>query len=122
MLINTLCVLAVIGFSVFNVFFYCGWLRDRRLQEPYPSHWKEILESRVPVYNRLPTRLKDQLEQHVQLFLAENSFYGCDGFEIGDQVRVTIAGHACLLIVARSFSDFDEISSIPVYPNARKVR
>ena len=122
MLIYALCVLAVIGFSVFYLFFYRGWIRDRRLQEPFPRSWQQILESRVPVYNRLPSRLRHQLEQHAQLFLAEKSFYGCDGFEIDDNVRVTIAGHACLLIVARSFSDFDEISSILVYPDAYHVR
>jgi Mlc titration factor MtfA (ptsG expression regulator) len=122
MLIYFLCVLAIIGFSVFYLFFYRGWLRDRRLQEPFPEHWQDILRKQIPVYRTLPTQLRHQLEQHVQLFLAEKSFYGCDGFEVDDTVRLTIAGHACLLIIARSFSDFDDISSILVYPDAYRVR
>lgn len=122
MLIYTLCMLAVIGFSVFYLFFYRGWRRERQLQQPFPTYWREILQSRVPVYDRLPPELRRQLEQHIQLFLAEKSFYGCDGFEVDDNVRLTIAGHACLLIVARSFSDFDEVSSILVYPDAYHVR
>jgi Mlc titration factor MtfA (ptsG expression regulator) len=122
MLIYTLCMLAVIGFSVFYLFFYRGWLRDRRLQEPFPKYWQKILKAQVPLYRKLPPPLRRQLEQHVQLFLAEKSFYGCGGFEIDDTVRLTIAGHACLLIVARTFSDFDEVSSILVYPNAYHVR
>lgn len=122
MLIYTLCMLAVIGFSVFYLFFYRGWIRDRRLQEPFPRYWQQILEKQVPLHRKLPPELRRALEQHVQLFLAEKSFYGCAGFEVDDTVRITIAGHACLLIVARNFSDFDEVSSILVYPDAYRVR
>ncbi|WP_150911175.1 M90 family metallopeptidase [Marinobacter halotolerans] len=122
MLIYTLCVFAVIGFSVFYLFFYRGWRRDRQLQEPFPESWRQLLESRVPLYSRLPIDLRNQLDQHVQLFLAEKSFYGCDGFEVDDTVRLTVAGHACLLIVARNFSDFDEVNSILVYPDTYRVR
>jgi Mlc titration factor MtfA (ptsG expression regulator) len=122
MLLYTLCMLAVIGFSVFYLFFYRSWLRDMRLQRPFPPHWQRLLQSNVPFYRSLPPQLRQQLERHVHLFLAEKTFYGCDGFEVDDTVRVTIAGHACLLIVARSFSDFDGISSILVYPDAYHVR
>lgn len=122
MLIYTLCMLAVIGFSVFYLFFYRDWRRARQLQQPFPEQWQITLRAQVPVYSKLPPELRQQLEQHVQLFLAEKSFYGCDGFEVDDTVRLTIAGHACLLIVARNFSDFDEVSSILVYPDAYHVR
>ncbi|MGM0774857.1 MAG: zinc-dependent peptidase [Pseudomonadota bacterium] len=122
MLIYTLCMLAIIGFSVFYLFFYRGWWREKQLQKPFPTHWRKLLQAQVPAYNRLHPNLRQQLEQHVQLFLAEKSFYGCDGFAIDDIVRLTIAGHACLLIVARNFSDFDEVSSILVYPDAYHVK
>ncbi|MCL7944200.1 M90 family metallopeptidase [Marinobacter sp. ATCH36] len=122
MLTYTLCALAVIGASVFYLFFYRGWRREKRLQKPFPEYWQEKLQAQVPVYSKLPSELRHQLEQHVQLFLAEKSFYGCDGFEVDDTVRLTIAGHACLLIVARNFSDFDDVSSILVYPDAYHVR
>lgn len=122
MLIYTLCMLAVIGFSVFYLFFYRGWLREKRLQAPFPIYWQKLLKAQVPVYRKLSPHYKHQLEQHVQLFLAEKSFYGCDGFEVDDKVRLTIAGHACLLILARNFSDFDEVTSILVYPDAYRVR
>lgn len=122
MLIYTLCVLAVIGFSVFYLFFYRSWRRERQLQQPFPEQWRQILRAQVPAYTKLPAELRNLLEQQVQLFLSEKSFYGCDGFEIDDTVRLTVAGHACLLITARNFSDFDDISSILVYPDAYHVR
>lgn len=122
MLIYASCALAVIAASVFYLFFYRNWRRQRQLQQPFPEHWRKTLQSQLPVYNRLTPELRQRLEQHVQLFLAEKSFYGCDGFEVDDTVRLTVAGHACLLIIARNYSDFDEIRSILVYPDAYHVR
>ena len=121
-LIYTPCALALIGVLVFYLFFYLSWWRNRQLQAPFPADWRAILETQVPVYRQLPTRFRHPLEQHVQLFLAEKTFYGCDGFEVDDTVRLTIAGHACLLIVARNFSDFDGINSILVYPDRYRAR
>lgn len=121
MLLYTLFAFAVIGGLVFYLFFYRSWWRNRQLQTPFPSNWRAILKTQVPVYRKLPTQFRHQLEQHVQLFLTEKTFYGCDGFEVDDTVQLTIAGHACLLIVARSFSDFDGINSILVYPDRYRV-
>lgn len=112
---------ASIAFAVFYLFFYRGWKRQRELQRPFPRAWRKLLKSQVPLYRRLPGQLKRELERRVQLFLSEKDFYGCDGFEVDDRVRLTIAGHACLLILARSYSDYDEVRSILVYPGAYYV-
>lgn len=111
----------IIAVAVFYLFFYRDWRRQRELRRPFPEPWRKILETRVPLYTRLPTSLKLQLEQHVRLFVAEKNFYGCDGFAINDEVRITIAGHACLLTLARRWSDFDEVKSILVYPDVYRV-
>lgn len=111
-----------IALAVFFLFFYRSWRRDRELERPFPDQWQSLLESQVPLYKALPEELKTRLHSHVQLFLAEKEFYGCDGFEIDDKARVTIAGHACLLVLGRNYSDFDEIRSILVYPSAYQVR
>jgi len=113
---------ALIAAAVFFLFFYRTWRRKRELKEPFPKIWRRQLESRVPLYRKLPGHLKQALEQRVQLFLAEKDFYGCDGFDVDDTVKLTIAGHACLLVLARSYSDFDDIRSILVYPDAYRVR
>ena len=112
----------LIAATIFYLFFYRTWRRERELRAPFPAPWRHHLEESVPLYRQLPETLKQTLEQRVQPFLAEKGFYGCDGFEVDDRVRVTIAGHACLLILARPYSDFDEVSSILVYPDAYHVR
>ncbi len=85
---------------------------------PFPLAWRDILERRVPYYRLLPRDLQRQLEQHMQVFLAEKSFIGCDGLEITDEVRVTIAAQACLLILNRKTHYFPNLRQILVYPGA----
>lgn len=114
--------ISFIACSVFYLFFFRNWRRKRELEQPFPRPWLEILETTVPLYRKLPPALQQQLRQHVQLFLAEKEFYGCDGFEVDDRVRITIAGHACLLILNRSFSTWDEVRSILVYPDVYRVQ
>jgi Mlc titration factor MtfA (ptsG expression regulator) len=96
--------------------------RRRRLRaQPFPAAWAAILDERVPLARRLPPRLRRQLEQQVQVFLAEKSFIGCDGQEIDDEVRVTIAAQACLLALERPTAPFPNLRSILVYPSAFAV-
>ncbi|MDO6823060.1 zinc-dependent peptidase [Marinobacter sp. 1_MG-2023] len=112
---------AFIASAVFYLFFYRSWRRERELQQPFPQAWRKHLRSTVPLYRQLPKQLQKTLEKQVQLFLAEKNFYGCDGFEVNDRVRVAIAGHACLLTLMRSYADYNEVRSILVYPDVYRV-
>jgi Mlc titration factor MtfA (ptsG expression regulator) len=93
--------------------------RRRRLRaKPFPPAWREILHRRVPRVARMPTPLRQELEQHINVFLAEKSFAGCAGFEIDDEVRLTIAAQACLLILNRRTGYYPNLRQILVYPGA----
>ena len=54
----------------------------------------------------------------MQVFLAEKPFIGCDGLEVTDEMRVTIAAQACLLILNRRTDYFANLRQILVYPGA----
>ena len=93
--------------------------RRRRLRErPFPAAWRRILQRRVPLYRRLPPDLQLRLRQRVQVFVAEKAFLGCGGLAITDEMRVTIAAHACLLWLARSGDGYPGLRQILVYPGA----
>ena len=93
--------------------------RRRRLRErPFPAAWRAILRRRVPYYRRLPTHLQAQLRRHIQVFVAEKDFIGCAGQEIDDEVRVTIAAQACLLLLNQPAHYFRKTREILVYPGA----
>ena len=113
--------IGIVALGVY-IFAWPQWRRRLALRHPFPQQWRRILEQQVPLYRHLPWPLQSQLEQHVQLFVAEKPMYGCDGFRVTDPVRLTIAGHACMLITARSFSDFDAVRAVLVYPGVYRVR
>ena len=102
------------------------WLVEQKRKSirarPFPAEWREILKRRVPYVRTMPADLQLQLKQHIQVFLAEKAFIGCDGLEIDDEIRVTIAAQACLLILNRPSFYFPELRQILVYPSSFVVR
>jgi len=100
-----------------------AWVRRRRYRRrriaetPLPAEWIDILERNVPLYRGLPDELKDELHGHVQLFVHDKSFEGFEGLEVDDEMRVTIAGNACLLLLNRPHDHFGNFSTIYLYPS-----
>jgi len=92
--------------------------RERVRTRPFPAAWREILRRRVPYARLLPPDLQRQLERHILVFIAEKSFAGCGGLEITDEVRITIAAQACLLILNRKTQYYPNLRQILVYPGA----
>ena len=102
------------------------WLTERKRQSlrtrPFPTAWGEVLQRRVPYVHLLPADLQLKLQQHMQVFLAEKAFIGCNGLSISDEIRVTIAAHACLLIVNRPSSYYPKLRQILIYPDSFVVQ
>jgi MtfA peptidase len=91
--------------------------RRRRLRaKPAPRAWREILRRRVPGLARLPAPLRAQLEGHMQVFLAEKTFHGCDGLRVTEEMRIVIAAQACLLLLNRRTDYFPRMCEVLVYP------
>jgi len=95
--------------------------RKRLAGQPFPEAWLSILRRNVPLYSRLPLADRQELQRHVLVFLGEKRFEGCAGLEITDEVRVTIAAHACILLLHRDTDYYPGLSSILVYPHAFTV-
>ena len=102
------------------------WLAERRRQriraQPFPAAWRDILKRRVPYVRALPADLQLLLKQHIQVLVAEKAFIGCDGLEITDEMRVTIAAQACLLILNRPRGYYPNLRQILVYPGSFVVQ
>ena len=99
-----------------------GFLKRRRRERlratPFPSAWLEILEKNFPLYRRLSAADQRELQGHIQVFLAEKQFEGCGGLEITDEIKVTIAAQACLLLLHRDTDYYPWVHSVLVYPSA----
>jgi len=116
--------LALIVLGLLAVAWFAGepllveYRRWRVRQQPFPEAWREILRRRVPYFRLLPADLQLQLKKRIQVFLAEKPFIGCAGLEVTDEMRVTIAAQACLLVLNRWTNDFANLRQILVYPGA----
>ena len=96
--------------------------RTRLLAAPLSAAHKAILVKRVPLYEKLPEDLRPRLEGLVNRFLDEVRFYGAEGVEISDEMRVTIAAQASFLIVNKPNRWFHTLRTIHVYPAAFKSK
>jgi len=94
-----------------------GARRRRLLATHLSTDWERIVQKNVPLYSRLPEELKKQLGGLVHVFLSEKRFEGCGGLEITDEIRVTIAAQACMLLLNRQTPCFRKLRTILVYPH-----
>lgn len=92
--------------------------RERLRAEPFPTDWEAILRRNVPLFDRLAEADREELRGLVRVFLDEKRFEGCGGLEITDEIRVTIAAQACLLLLHRETDDYPRLITILVYPHA----
>jgi hypothetical protein len=98
-----------------------SWFRNRRrrklLAAKFPMAWEQILVRNVPHDRWLSDAARIKLRRCVRVFVAEKNWEGCNGQPITDEVRVTIAGHACLLLLGFENEYFDRLQTVLVYPD-----
>ena len=95
-----------------------GWRLQRVLRREIDPAWQAILARNIPIYGRMSVDLQHQLHKLVQQFLYQKKFVGCAGLEIDDEIRVTIAGLACLLLLNRPTRVYPTLHAVLVYPSA----
>ncbi len=114
--------LALVGLLLAAGFLGQPWWREQRRRrwraQPFPAAWRRILRRRVPLVRRLPADLQLQLKQRIQVFLAEVPIIGCQGLAVTDEMRVTIAAQASLLLLNRPRAAFTELRQVLLYPGA----
>jgi MtfA peptidase len=99
-----------------------AWWRERQRQQilelPFAEPWRAIIERNVGYAALLSGAERAQLEKLVQVFLAEKNLEGCGGLELTDEIRVTVAANACILLLGLSHDLYRHVDSILIYPSA----
>jgi len=99
------------------------WRKERKRQHLLDSALfddeRAIIDRLVPLVAKLPPDLRAAHEGKVALFLDQVDFYGCEGLEMSDEIRLSIAAQACLLLV-NSPAWYEYLRTILVYPSAFK--
>ena len=98
------------------------WLRRRRhaqhLAQPFPVGWDQIIDDNVALARWLDPGRRQRLRARIQVFIGETWWEGCGGLELTEEMQVTIAAQACMLVLDRDPDDdlFSDVTSILVYP------
>lgn len=110
-------------FSIWGIIYGGRAIYVRRRREGvrskhFPDEWEGLLERRVALYRLLPGHLKSELRKNILLFIDEKRFEGCGDLEMTDEMRLTIASQACLLVLNRPPEAllYPGLTSILVYP------
>lgn len=82
--------------------------------------WVVLLHKNIALYKKLPDELKNRLHGLINVFLHEKQFSGYNGLQINDEIRVTIAAQACMLLLNRDDDFYPDLRNIYVYPGAFK--
>jgi len=102
-----------------------SFLKDRRRAalraEPLTPDERATIDKNVPYASRLDDADRKELEGLVKIFLAEKSFEGCGGLEITEEIQVTIAALACVLLLHRETDIYPGVDAILVYPSAYRA-
>jgi len=107
----------LIGYSAGKPY-WREYQRSKIKNLPFKKEWRKIIQQRMPYFKQMPADLQLQLKQHIQVFLAEKSFVGCNGVKITDEIKITIAAQACLLLLNRQTDYYPKLQTILVYPSA----
>lgn len=91
--------------------------RNRLRRQPFPAEWRTIIKRKVRYFHLLTDAEQDRLCEHVRILLDEKYFEGCGGLELTDEIRLTIAAQACLLLLNHPGGYFRSLRSILVYPH-----
>jgi Mlc titration factor MtfA (ptsG expression regulator) len=98
-----------------------SWLKKRRrrkvLAAPFPAVWDDYLRRNVAHYRYLSPAEQARLRDDLRIFIAEKNWEGCGGLVMTDEIKVTIAAQACLLVLAMEHNYFDRVRSVLVYPH-----
>ncbi|AXI47344.1 hypothetical protein C1J03_15800 [Sulfitobacter sp. SK012] len=96
-------------------------VRSSLLKAELADHQRAIVSEQVPLTKILPPELRGKLEGKINLFLEQIEFVGCNGLEISEEMQLSIAAQACLLVVNND-AWYSNLHSILIYPSAFKSR
>ena len=90
--------------------------RRRIMAKPLPEEWKRVIDD-IPVLAHLASTDRDELEDITKVLLHEKHFEGAGGLTLDQEMKVTIAAQAALLLLHRHTDYFPRLVSIIVYPS-----
>jgi Mlc titration factor MtfA (ptsG expression regulator) len=84
--------------------------------EALPREWRELAERRLAAWPRLTPEQRGRLEGLTMRLVTQKRWEASRGFTLSDEIRVTIAAHAALLILEIGYEAYRNVTSIIIHP------
>ncbi|MCC6492977.1 MAG: zinc-dependent peptidase [Pirellulales bacterium] len=87
------------------------------MSQPFPREWANVLQRRVRHYRSLPAEQQRRVEHITQVMAAEKEWAGVGDFRVTEDMRVTIAGQAAVMV--SGFQEeyfFDRLDTLVIHP------
>jgi len=92
--------------------------REGLLNQPFPKGWEAHLQRNVAHYPMLSEEQQARLKAETQVLVGQKYWEGCNGLGITDEMKVTIAAQASLMLLGLPDDSFRRVLSILVYPTS----
>lgn len=108
-----------------GVFGFRYWSRRQihasLLAQELSDDQRVIVADQVPLTRKLPIEFHGKLEGKINAFLHQVEFIGCNGLVVTEEMQLSIAAQACLLVV-NSDTWYKGLRTVLIYPGAFKSR
>ena len=90
--------------------------RRERLEAGFLPEWRELLSSRMRTWNQLTDAERERLEYLALGLMVDLTWEAANGFEITEDIQVTIAADAAVIILGLPDDSFRRIHTVLVHP------
>ena len=91
--------------------------RRRWIAQPFSRQWEAILQRNFMHWHFLDPFALRKMRNLIKVFVGEKNWEFCGGLERSDEIVVTIAAQACLLLLNIEHDYFRNVATIIVYPS-----
>lgn len=116
LLLVVLATLVFIGLYLFK-----SRLNKQRIQQllnaPPPESWRPMLNKTLPMVEKLSDEHWKQLSGLMNIFMHTKYFEGCGGLEVTEEMKVTVAAQACMLLLGRDVNVYPKLKTVLLYPH-----
>lgn len=92
-------------------------MRRERYEAGFLPEWRELCERRFRWWDRLPESGSERIEHLALALVAEKSWEAANGFELTEEMMVSIAVQAALLILELPDDSYRGVQAIVVHPS-----
>ena len=83
----------------------------------FQDEWIQHLQANLPLYSNLPQQLQENLHGKITHFISTTNFEGSNGLELTNEIVLSVAALACILVLNHEEPPYPELNKVILYPS-----